>query len=123
MQNGDLPSQIFGEDTFGGSDYELYEEDGEFVLSVDVSGSEREEIGLTWDDGVFNVAAEHVDEDRGRKRPTTDGSASRRTSTTRRSPRRTKRRPRSRAPRDGDDDSGQDDPHRELTATGPRAVA
>ena len=67
-QNLDLPSRLFGEGVTGGSDYELYEEDGEFVLSVDVPGFEREDIDLTWDRGVLNVAAEHVDEDRGRKR-------------------------------------------------------
>ena len=68
MQGLDLPSRIFGEGSFGGNDYELYEEDGEFVLSIDVPGFEREEIDLAWDDGVLNVAAEHVDEDRGRKK-------------------------------------------------------
>ena len=67
-QNLDLPSRLFGEGVTGGSDYELYEEDGEFVLSVDVPGFEREDIDLTWDRGVLNVAVEHVDEDRGRKR-------------------------------------------------------
>ncbi len=67
-QSLDLPSRLFGDGSFGSSDYELYEEDGEFVLSVDVPGFEREEIDLTWDDGVLNVAAEHVDDDRGRKR-------------------------------------------------------
>ena len=39
-QNLDLPSRLFGEGVTGGSDYELYEEDGEFVLSVDVPGFE-----------------------------------------------------------------------------------
>ena len=67
-QSLDLPSRLFGEGVTNGSDYELYEEDGEFVLSVDVPGFEREDIDLTWDRGVLNVAAEHVDEDRGRKR-------------------------------------------------------
>ena len=67
-QNLGLPSRLFGEGVTGGSDYELYEEDSEFVLSVDVPGFEREDIDLTWDRGVLNVAAEHVDEDRGRKR-------------------------------------------------------
>jgi len=67
-QSLDLPSRLFGQGDFGGNDYELYEEDGEFVLSVDVPGFEREEIDLTWNDGVLNVAAEHVDDDRNRKR-------------------------------------------------------
>jgi HSP20 family protein len=65
-QGLDLPSRILGE--FGGNDYELYEQDGEFVLTVDMPGFEREEIDLAWDDGVLNVAAEHVDESRGRKK-------------------------------------------------------
>ena len=67
-QSLDLPSQLFGEGYTGSSDYDLYEEDDEFVLSIDVPGFDREEIDLTWDTGVLNVAAEHVDEDRGRKR-------------------------------------------------------
>ncbi len=67
-QSLDLPSRVFGEGYTGSSDYDLYEEDGRFVLSVDAPGFEREDIDLTWDNGVLNVAAEHVDEDRGRKR-------------------------------------------------------
>jgi HSP20 family protein len=65
-----LPSRVFGNSGlgFGGTDYELYEEDEEFVLTVDFPGFEREEIGLAWDDGRLNVAAEHVDETRGRRR-------------------------------------------------------
>ncbi|WP_222919489.1 Hsp20/alpha crystallin family protein [Natrinema sp. SYSU A 869] len=66
MQGLDLPSQLFG-DT-GGSDYELYEEDDEFVLTIDMPGFETDEIELAWDDGVLNVAAEHTDESRGRKK-------------------------------------------------------
>ncbi|MEM4780543.1 MAG: Hsp20/alpha crystallin family protein [Halalkalicoccus sp.] len=65
-QGLDLPSRIFGE--FGGNDYELYEEDDEFVLDIDMPGFEREAIDLAWSDGVLNVAAEHVDEERNRKR-------------------------------------------------------
>ena len=68
MQSLDLPTRLFGQRDFGGTDYELYEEDGEFVLSVEAPGFERDEIDLSWHDGVLNVAAEHVDEDRGRKR-------------------------------------------------------
>ena len=67
-QNLELPSRLFGEGHFGGNDYELYEEDGEFVLSIDLPGFEHEDIDLTWEDGVLNVAAGRVDEDRGRKR-------------------------------------------------------
>ena len=68
MQNLDLPSRLFGEDSFGGNDYELYEEDGEFVLTINMPGFEKEEIELAWDDGMLNVAAEHVDEARDRKK-------------------------------------------------------
>ncbi|QLK25560.1 Hsp20/alpha crystallin family protein [Natrinema zhouii] len=66
MQGLDLPPQLFG-DT-GGSDYELYEEDDEFVLTIDMPGFETDEIELAWDDGVLNIAAEHADENRGRKK-------------------------------------------------------
>ncbi|MFB6161267.1 MAG: Hsp20/alpha crystallin family protein [Haloferacaceae archaeon] len=66
MQSLDVPSRLFGE--LAGDDYELYEEDDEFVLSVDMPGFGRDEIEVTWDDGVLNVAAEHVDEERGRKK-------------------------------------------------------
>jgi HSP20 family protein len=68
-QGLDLPSRIFGGGSrFGGTDYELYEEDGEFVLGVEAPGFEADEFDVAWDDGVLNVAAEHVDEERGRKR-------------------------------------------------------
>ena len=63
-----LPSRLFGEGFHGSSDYELYQEDGGFVLSIDLPGFGREDIDLTWEEGVLNVAAERVDEDRGRKR-------------------------------------------------------
>jgi HSP20 family protein len=66
MQGLDFPSRVFG--TSGGDDYELYEEDDEFVLTVEMPGFDREEIDLAWDAGVLNIAAEHVDEERGRKR-------------------------------------------------------
>jgi HSP20 family protein len=65
MQSTGFPSQVFGA---GRDDYELYEEDGEFVLSIGLPGFDRDEIKLAWDDGVLNVSAEHVDEDRGRRR-------------------------------------------------------
>jgi HSP20 family protein len=65
MQGLDFPSRVFGN---SGNDYELYEEDGEFVLTIDMPGFEKDEITVAWDDGVLNVAAEHVDEDRGRKK-------------------------------------------------------
>ncbi len=65
-QGLDMPSRLFGDR--GGNDYELYEEDDEFVLTVDMPGFETDDIDVTWDDGVLNVAAEHVDDDRGRKK-------------------------------------------------------
>jgi len=67
-QGFNLPSRLFGGGGFGSNDYELYEEDDEFVLSVEMPGFEREEIDVTWQDGVLNVAAEHADEERNRKR-------------------------------------------------------
>ncbi len=65
MQNLEFPSRLF--ETVS-SDYELYEEDDEFVLTIDMPGFEADEIDLAWDDGVLNVAAEHVDEQRGQKK-------------------------------------------------------
>lgn len=65
LQGLDFPSQLFGT---GSNDYELYEEGDEFVLSVEMPGFDPEDVTVTWDDGVLNVAAEHVDEDRGRKK-------------------------------------------------------
>jgi HSP20 family protein len=64
MQSLDLPSRLF---EAGRSDYELYEEDDEFVLTVELPGFERDEMGLAWDDGVLNVSAERAD-DRGQRR-------------------------------------------------------
>nr|WP_197428022.1 Hsp20/alpha crystallin family protein [Halogeometricum sp. CBA1124] len=62
-QGLDFPSQLFAT---GSDDYELYEEDGEFVLSVEMPGFDPEEITVTWDDSILNVAAEREDETRGR---------------------------------------------------------
>lgn len=43
-QSLEMPSRVFGADgpfgLFGADDYELYEEDGEFVLSVEIPGFE-----------------------------------------------------------------------------------
>jgi HSP20 family protein len=65
MQSLDLPSRLF---ETGSTDYELYEEDDEFVLSVELPGFDPEEITASWDDGVLNIAAEHSDEQRGERR-------------------------------------------------------
>jgi len=65
MRGLDLPGQLF---ETGRDDYELYEEDGEFVLSVELPGFDVEDIDVTWDDGMLNVAAEHEDEERNQRR-------------------------------------------------------
>lgn len=48
-------------------DYQLYEEDDEFHLTVNVPGFDPDQISVTWDGGVLDVAAEHTD-DRGYER-------------------------------------------------------
>jgi HSP20 family protein len=64
-QGLDLPSKLFES---GRNDYELFEEDGEFVLTVEMPGFEPESISVSWDKGVLNIAAEHEDTQRGRRR-------------------------------------------------------
>ncbi|AGN00983.1 heat shock protease protein [Salinarchaeum sp. Harcht-Bsk1] len=61
----DLPNQLF---ETGSDDYELYEADDEFVLTVELPGFDLEDIAVSWDDGVLNVSAEHEDEQRGRQK-------------------------------------------------------
>jgi HSP20 family protein len=65
LQNLDVPSELF---ETGSTDYELYEEDGEFVLSVEMPGFDPAEIEVTWDDGVLNIAGDHENEARNRRR-------------------------------------------------------
>jgi HSP20 family protein len=65
LGNLGFPSQLF---ETGGNDYELYEEDDEFVLSVGMPGFDPEDVTVTWDDGVLNVAAESEDERHNRRR-------------------------------------------------------
>lgn len=65
-RNLDLPSQLFG--GFGDSDYELYEEDDQFVLTIDMPGFEKDEIDVRWHEGRLVVSAEHVDDERGRQK-------------------------------------------------------
>ncbi|MFB6227168.1 MAG: Hsp20/alpha crystallin family protein [Halobacteriales archaeon] len=65
VQGLDFPSRLF---ETSGNDYELYEEDGEFVLSVELPGFDPKEITITWDDGVLNIAAERQDEARGQRK-------------------------------------------------------
>jgi HSP20 family protein len=65
FQGTDFPSRLF---ETGGNDYELYEEDDEFVLSVEMPGFDPEEITVSWDGGVLNIAAEHEDDQRGERK-------------------------------------------------------
>lgn len=62
LQSTEFPSRLF---ETGSNDYELYEADDEFVLSVEMPGFHPEEISVSWDEGVLNIAAEHKDEQRG----------------------------------------------------------
>lgn len=50
------------------SDFELFEEDDQFVLNVEMPGFDPEEIDVTWNDGVLNIAGEHEDEPRGKRK-------------------------------------------------------
>lgn len=65
MRRRDRPGQLFEANR---DDYRLYEDDGEFVLSVELPGFDPEEITVTWNEGILNVAANHNDRDRGRQR-------------------------------------------------------
>ncbi|MEF8772951.1 Hsp20/alpha crystallin family protein [Halodesulfurarchaeum sp.] len=65
MSSLDLPSRLFETSS---NDYELYEEDGEFVLSLELPGFDPEEITVTWNDGVLNIGAEHEDDSRGERK-------------------------------------------------------
>lgn len=51
-----------------GQDYELFEEDGDFVLNVELPGFDGEELTVTWDDGVLHIAAEHEEARRGQRK-------------------------------------------------------
>ena len=61
----DFPGQLLNQ---WNSEYELYEEDDEFILSIELPGYEREDISVSWDDGILNVGAEHHNESAGRRR-------------------------------------------------------
>jgi HSP20 family protein len=54
------PSRLFGTD----SDYELYEQDGEFVLSVEMPGFASDDIEVGWYEGRLTIAAERTDDRR-----------------------------------------------------------
>ncbi len=65
IENFEFPNRLFETRR---DDYELYEEDGEFVLRLELPGYSPDEMALTWDDGVLNVAAEHEDDARGQRK-------------------------------------------------------
>jgi HSP20 family protein len=65
VQDVEFPSQLYGR---GGNDYELFEEDGEFVLSVELPGFDTDEFSVAWDDGVLNISAERTDDGRGQRK-------------------------------------------------------
>lgn len=68
MRQLDNPFRLFEGRPDAFDDYQIYEEEDEFVLTIDMPGFEPDEITVSWDDGVLNVAAEHVDEERGREK-------------------------------------------------------
>ena len=59
------PSSFFG---IGSDEYELYEQDGEFVLSIEMPGFDVEDIEVGWHEGRLTVAAEREDEGRNKRR-------------------------------------------------------
>lgn len=65
FQTPSFPSRLFEGNR---TDYELYEEEDTFVLSVELPGFEPENIDVSWDDGVLNIAGEHEDDERGERR-------------------------------------------------------
>ena len=65
MQGLDFPSRLF---ETGSTDYELYEVEDEFVLTVEMPRFDPAEIDVTWHEGVLNVAAEHEDDERGTRK-------------------------------------------------------
>lgn len=60
----DLPTGLFG----SGDEFEFYKTDDEYVVTVELPGFDTDDITVSWDDGMLNIAAEHVDEDRGQER-------------------------------------------------------
>ena len=65
VQDAEFPSQVFGR---GRDDFELYKEDGDFFLGVELPGFDTDDITVAWDDGVLNIGAERADESRGRRK-------------------------------------------------------
>ena len=66
-RNSELPARLFGDGGLDCTDYELYEEDDAFVLTVELPGFETDEIDVRWHDGVLHVDAEHVEDARNRR--------------------------------------------------------
>jgi HSP20 family protein len=64
-QGLEFPSRLFGT---GADDYTLYEEDDEFVLTIDMPGFARDDITVSWDEGVLHIGAEHENEVRGQRK-------------------------------------------------------
>ena len=65
VQDSNFPSRMF---ETGRDDFELYEQEDEFVLTVEMPGFDTEDISVAWDDGILNIAAERTDADRNRQR-------------------------------------------------------
>lgn len=59
------PSRVPGTDR---NEYDLYEQDGEFVLSIELPGFERDDISVSWHQSRLTVAAEHDADRRERTR-------------------------------------------------------
>lgn len=62
----ELPSRLFG--SMNDRSVEMYEQDDEFVLGIELPGFDREEISLSWDEGRLYVTAEHTDDELGREK-------------------------------------------------------
>lgn len=62
LEQFDLPASPFGT---GRGNYELYEEDDAFTLSVEMPGFDTDDISVAWDEGVLNISAEREDDQRG----------------------------------------------------------
>ena len=64
-QNAGFPSRLF---EFGGTDYELYEDDKALVISVEMPGFDVDEIDVNWYEGRLDISAEHEDDARGQRK-------------------------------------------------------
>ncbi len=64
----DAPQSGIGMPTEFNEDFELYEDDDKFVLTLEMPGFEADDITVAWDAGVLNVGAQQTDEKRGRER-------------------------------------------------------